>query len=146
MGLFHKDFFDKAIDDEFAFLGKSSGQLLTESTNGELLVDGTETYNLAQTHKNDLHTMMRCCDSELKKMDLVGLVAAPFYFERVAILARKDKNYSLEIEIIERYISSIGKFYNENGLQLGEGVMAGPRYKAIEGRLSKAHELLLKNP
>jgi hypothetical protein len=65
-------------------------------------------------------------------MDLVGLVAAPFYFERVAILARKEKKYSLEIEIIEKYISSIRQFYNENGLQLGEGVMAGPRYKAIE--------------
>ena len=30
MGLLHKDFFDKAFDDEIAFLGKSSGQLLTE--------------------------------------------------------------------------------------------------------------------
>jgi hypothetical protein len=66
MGMFHKDFFDKAIDDEFAFLGKSSGQLLTESTNGELLVDG-QRLTTAQTHKNDLHTMMRCCESELKK-------------------------------------------------------------------------------
>lgn len=90
--------------------------------------------------------MLLCCESELeKKMNEIGQVAAPFYFEIVAILARKNKNYKLEVDIIERYITELEGFYRLNNLPVGSGVMAGPRFSSIVSRLEKSRKLLERN-
>ena len=79
-------------------------------------------------------------------MALAGLVAAPFYFERVAILSRKQKKYRQEVEYCERYIQAVDEFYLAPGREHHADVRIGPRYKAIHARLPKARELLIGNP
>lgn len=78
----------------------------------------------------------------MRKMRVENMIAAPFYFERVAILARKRKDYQLEVDIIEEYLNGITDHYAKNGLATGEGIMVGPRYQSISERMPKAKELL----
>lgn len=53
---------------------------------------------LAEEKKDDIEYMKRCCDAELKTMAVACIVSVPYYFERVAILSRKQKNYRQEVE------------------------------------------------
>lgn len=124
----------------------TSGELIAEVTGGANLVDGKQTWEYAETHKDDIEYMKRCCDAELKTMDTAGLVPAPFYFERVAILSRKQKHYRQEVEHCERYIHAVEAFYQTPGHEGHADVRKGPRYKSIVERLSKANELLAANP
>jgi hypothetical protein len=75
-------------------------------------VDGDPTCTFADSHKHDLDVMLSCCKEELKNSNRTGLVAAPFYFKRAAILAKKKKNYELEIKVCENLIASY-KGYND---------------------------------
>lgn len=124
---------------------RTSGELISEITDGANLVGGKQTWESAETHKDDVEYMKRCCDAELKTMAAAGSVAAPFYFERVAILSRKQKNYRQEVECCERYILAVEEFYRVAGHEEHADVRKGPRYKAILERLSKAKELLAAN-
>jgi hypothetical protein len=124
---------------------KNSGALIAETTGGANLVDGKQTWEYADAHKDDIEFMKRCCDAELKTMASADLVPAPFYFERVAIISRKQKSYSQEIEDCERYIQAIEKFYQAPGHEGHADVRKGPRYQAIVARLPKAKELLAAN-
>ena len=45
-------------------------------------------------------------------MESTGLVAAPYYFERVAILSRKARNFRQELHYCESYIRLVEKFYD----------------------------------
>ncbi|CAH0529363.1 hypothetical protein [Vibrio hippocampi] len=56
------------------------------------MVDGKQAWELAEEKKHDIDAMKRCCDAELKTMNKADLVPASYYFERVAILSRKEKN------------------------------------------------------
>lgn len=123
---------------------KTSGELIAEATSGANLVDGKQTWELAEEMKDDLETMKRCCDAELKTMEKTGLLPAPYYFERVAILSRKNKDYKQEIHYCEKYIEVIEAFYSKNGTNSIAGVRNGPRFKAIVKRLPKAKELYAK--
>ena len=69
-------------------------------------VDGISTYHYAETHKHDLPMMLRCCEEQLTNMATSGGGAAPYYFKRAAILAKKEKNYELEITICESLINA----------------------------------------
>lgn len=124
--------------------GQTLGEAIAESTNGVNLVDGKQTWELAEDKKHELSTMIKCCDAELATYRKTGIGPAPFYFERVAILYRKDKNYSQEVNYCEKYNSVVDEFYRKNRIQENEGVKMGPRYKAIVKRLIKAKELLYK--
>lgn len=121
------------------------GELIAEVTDGANLVGGKQTWELAETNKNDIEAMKRCCDAELKTMDKAGLVPAPYYFERVAILSRKEKNYGQEIYYCEQYIEKLGVFYSKSGTDGMADVRKGPRYQAIVKRLPKAKELYAKH-
>ncbi|MDB9798184.1 hypothetical protein OAB85_05910 [Pseudomonadales bacterium] len=123
---------------------KTRGELIFEVTDEANLVDGKQTWELAEEKKNDLEAMKRCCDAELKTMEKVGLVPAPYYFERVAILSRKNKNYQQEILYCEQYIEKVESFYSKNGTEGVADVRKGPRFKAIVKRLRKAKELYAK--
>ena len=48
-------------------------------------------------------------------MEKAGLVPAPYYFERVAILSRKEKDYQQEVAYCEKYIVLVEDFYKEYG-------------------------------
>lgn len=122
--------------------GQTLGEAIAESTNGVNLVDGKQTWELAEDKKHELSTMIECCDAELATYRKTGMVPAPFYFERVAILSRKEKIYSQEVKYCEKYIEIVEEYYNKNRISQNEGVKMGPRYKAIVKRLSKAKELL----
>lgn len=70
-------------------------------------VNGTPTYELAETGRHDLASMLACCaaeaDSYWRQPEGERQCAAPYYFERAAILLRKAKDYSGEIDICERW-------------------------------------------
>jgi hypothetical protein len=123
---------------------KNSGDLISEVTNGTNLVNGKQTWELVDEKQNDLEVMKQCCDAELQTMDKAGLVPAPYYFERVAILSRKKKNYQQEILYCELYIERVDMFYSINGTDGVADVRKGPRFKAIVKRLPKARELYAK--
>ncbi|MDO6515284.1 hypothetical protein [Neptuniibacter sp. 2_MG-2023] len=123
---------------------KTSGELISEVTDGTNLVDGKQTWELASEKKDDLEAMKYCCDTELKKMGKADLVSAPYYFERVAILSRKNKDYQQEIFYCEQYIEKVESFYLKNGVKGIADVRKGPRFKAIVKRLPKAKELYVK--
>ncbi len=123
---------------------KAIGKLVSEITDGANLVDGKQTWELAQDSKNDLEAMKKCCDAELLTMENTCLVPAPFYFERVAILSRKQKNYVQEVFYCENYIEQVESFYIKNGTDGYADVRKGPRYQAIVKRLPKAKSLLEK--
>ena len=57
------------------------------------IVDGKQTWEHASESKNNLEVMLRCCHAELETMKRAKVVAAPFNFERAAILLRKNKQY-----------------------------------------------------
>ena len=80
--------------------GKALGEAIAEATGGVNLVSGKQTWELADEKK-------RCCDAELATYDKVGLVPAPYCFERVAILARKLKDFGQEIAYCEKYIAVV---------------------------------------
>ena len=124
----------------------TSGELITKITGGANLVDGKQTWEHAQTSKNDIECMKKCCDAELKAMEKTHLhVAAPFYFERVAILSRKEKNYQQEIDYCEKYMKAIEAFYKKHGTEGRADVRQGPCYARIMKRIPKAKELLAKS-
>ena len=124
---------------------KTSGELIAEISDGANLVDGRQTWEFADEKKHDIEYMKRCCDSELKTMETVGLVAAPYYFERVAILSRKAKDYRQELRYCETYIRLVENYYAKHGAKGKADVRKGPTFQAIVARIPKARELLVKS-
>lgn len=121
---------------------KTSGELIAEVADGANLVEGKQTWELAEEKRDDIEYMKRCCDAELKTMAVAGIVSAPYYFERVAILSRKQKNYRQEVEYCELYINSVESYYKMGNTEHEADVRKGSRYKAIVARLPKAKKLL----
>lgn len=106
-------------------------------------VNGIPTYELAKTHKDDIDIMLQCCNAEMNNYKKTGEQPAPFYFSRVAILARKAKNYLLEIKICEEYLSAVEEFRKSPGFDPRfPGIVASPRVAELKKRLPKARELL----
>ena len=124
---------------------KTSGELISELTDGANLVGGKQTWELADEKKHDIEYMKKCCDAELKTMEAVGLVASPYYFERVAILSRKGKDYRQEIHYCETYIRLVEDYYAKRGAAGIADVRKGPRFQAILARIPKARELVAKS-
>lgn len=124
---------------------KTRGELIAEVTEGANLVEGKQTWEYAEEKKNDIEYMKKCCDAELKTMEKACLVPAPYYFERVAILSRKEENYQQEIDYCGSYINTVERFYKKHGTKGMADVRKGPRYQAIVKRLPKAKELLSKS-
>lgn len=73
-----------------------------------------------------------------------NMVPAPYYFDRVAILSRNEKNYEQEIFYCAQYIEKDEAFYLKNGTAGIADVRKGPTYQAIVKRLQKARELYAK--
>ena len=116
--------------------------IITEISGGGNLVEGQHPWELAEENKHDLGYMVECCNSELLMMKKTGLPAAPYYFERVAVLLRKAKDYRQEIHFCETYINLIEKLYTDKDTRHISDVRLGPRYQAIVSRVIKAKQLL----
>jgi len=119
-----------------------SKDIITEMSDGKNLVDGKHTWERADEKKHDIEYMKKCCNAELSMMKKAGFVAAPYYFERVAVLLRKAKDYQQEIHYCETYIGLVEKFYTGKDTRQIADVRKGPTYQAIVSRLPKAKELL----
>ena len=124
---------------------KTSGELIAEVTEGANMIEGKQTWEYAEEKKHNIEYMKKCCDAELKTMEKAGFAPAPYYFERVAILSRKEKNYHQEIDYCESYINTVERFYKKHETKGMADVRKGPRYQAIVKRLPKAKELLSKS-
>lgn len=113
-------------------------------------VGETPTHDLAESGKNDPGIMKACCEAEAanywKQPEGARACAAPYYFERLAILHRKAKDYSAEIEICEQWKVIIDDYTSQPMVRAGRAALMhkGPRSEAILGRLKKARELLKK--
>ncbi|MGZ4956013.1 MAG: hypothetical protein ACXV8Q_12965 [Methylobacter sp.] len=140
------ELFNKKNPDIFKINGesKTTGELIAEITDGANLVDGKQTWEHVAERKHDLEYVKKCCVAELTTMDKANVVPAPYYFERVAILSRQEKNYAQEVLYCESYISAVESFYKKNGTKGIVDVRKGPRFQAIVKRLLKAKELLEK--
>lgn len=130
---------DSASTESFPW---TSGALITQLAGGANLVDGVQTWQHADLQKDNLEVMLRCCDAELETMARTKLVAAPFYFERAAILYRKSKNFDREVRLCEGYITAIEDYYRTVAQGHEADVRKGPRFQAIQSRLVKARKLL----
>jgi len=119
-------------------LPASSGDYITQLSSGANLVEGKPTWQHTETNKDNLDIMLKCCEAELKTMETAEVVAAPFYFERAAILLRKAKQYDQEIAICERYLHAVEAYYSSVAKVYEADVRKGPRFKAIEARVTKA--------
>ena len=84
----------------------TGNDLISDLTNGANVVDGKPMYEYADEKKHDLDFMKKCCDQILES-PTGGMMPAPFYFRRVAILSRKQKNYEQEILYCEKYIKLV---------------------------------------
>ncbi len=96
---------------------KTTGELIAEVTDGASLVRGRQTWEWVEGKKDDLQCMKECCEAELQTMEITGIVPAPFYFERVAILSRKEKNYAQEVSYCEKYIAAVNALYRTNTIE-----------------------------
>jgi hypothetical protein len=99
MGAFISERLKPAIEDLFPGETDTPPADVLEATG-----KGLRAYMFAETHKNDLAVMLRCCREELNNLMAVGRVPSSFYFERAAILAGKEGNFGLEVKICEALI------------------------------------------
>ncbi len=125
-------------------LPKTSDEHITALAGGANLVDGKPTWEYAESSKDNLAVMIKCCDAELETMKRAKVVAAPFYFERTAILYSKAKQFESEIEVCVRYIEAVEQYYSTVAQRHEADVRKGPRYAAICARLAKARALVVK--
>lgn len=123
----------------------SHGEIMTEMMNGENLVAGKPTYEHANAGKHNIELMMKCCEAELKGMELAGQIPAPYYFERVAILSRKEKNYRQEIDYCEKYINAVDDYFEKHDWANVTKSTPEAWYGKFKKRLPKAKALLAKS-
>ena len=102
--------------------------------------------------KNDLSAMVQCVAAEERNYwgQAAGsrICAAPFYFERAAILFKKNKNALSEISMCERWVAIAEDYKAQACVQAGLFALVhkGPRSAAIYERLRKAKEKLPPQP
>ncbi len=70
--------------------------------------------------KADIRTVVNSCREEIQKSVDTGIMPAPKYFEQVAVLSRKEKNYENEIAICDMYIKLVKKYASENKMSRQE--------------------------
>jgi len=112
--------------------------------------NGVPTFAYAVSDKDNIETMIACTKAEIHACQKSHYLQAPapFYFLRVAILARKQKNYALEVSIctvfldhIEKWLAAIAKKGYRPGRDIADA-SAGPSAEKIRSRLPKARALL----
>lgn len=106
------------------------------------LIDGEDYVEKAEEKKHDIEYMKKCCALELKKMKEKNEVPAIFYFERVAILSKKEKNYEQEVKYCEDYIKALDEFYENNKDSSESDVRKTAKYHSLVKRMEKAKDLI----
>lgn len=104
-----------------------------------------------KAHKDSLKVMLRGAQEQERTYwaQLPGnrMSAAPYCFERAAILLRKQGEYDREAEICNRWISIMDDYQNQDMVKAGRAALThkGPTSLAIVARLAVV-EQLAKNP
>lgn len=104
-----------------------------------------------KAHKDNLKVMLQGVQEQESTYwaQLAGsrTSAAPYCFERAAILLRKQGEYDREIEICKRWISIMDDYQDQHMVKSGSASLThkGPTSLAIVARLTAAEELA-KNP
>lgn len=109
------------------------------------LIDGEDYVEKAEEKKHDIEYMKKCCQLEFQKMKEKNEVPAPFCFERVAILSKKDKNYEQEVRYCEDYIKAVDDFYANNKDSNVADVRKSTKYHSLVKRMEKAKSLISKD-
>jgi hypothetical protein len=115
-----------------------------EANTDDFLIDGEDYVEKAEEKKHDIEYMKKCCDLELRKMEEKNQVPVPFYFERVAILSKKEKNYEQEVKYCEDYVNAVNQFYEKNNDSNVADARKTVKYQALIKRMEKAKNLLYK--
>lgn len=141
---------ENAKDDDFKNLNDSpeeSSEVSKTKLNEEhsFLIDGEDYVEKAEEKKHDIEYMKKCCQLELQKMKEKNEVPAPFYFDRVAILSKKDKNYVQEVRYCEDYIKAVDEFYANNKDSNVADVRKSTKYHSLVKRMEKAKSLISKD-
>jgi len=106
-------------------------------------VDGKPTSSFA-AQKNDLETMLSCCDAEestyWRQAPGSRISAAPFFFERAAIILSKRKQYADVVTICNRWVAIADDYRNQPMVFNGSAAQChlGPRARAIEKQRARA--------
>ncbi|MGQ4879813.1 hypothetical protein ACOJCM_14705 [Billgrantia sp. LNSP4103-1] len=112
-------------------------------------VDGKPIYHYAESHKHDIEMMKRCCaaiEGVYWSHGTMKMAPEPRYFERVAILSRKAKDYEGEIDICRRWLAMEDDFmdWRQGDQRRGVIISGSPVARRIRERLPKAMALLDK--
>lgn len=103
-------------------------------------------------NKDNLAAMLRCCDAQARdywQRPAGGRSsAAPYCFERAAILLRKKGDYAGEVEVCTRWASIMDDYSAQDMVMAGRASLTheGPSSRSILSRLGKAQELLANPP
>lgn len=114
-------------------------------------ISGVPTTEFA-SDKDNLSAMVQCAAAEERNYwgQAPGsrLCAAPFYFERAAVLFKKNKNLLGEISACERWVAIAEDYKGQASVKSGlfARVHDGPRSLAIYKRLRKAKAKLDATP
>lgn len=115
---------------------------------GPPAIAGVPIWEYSDDHRHDVDAQLRCCAlvEELYFSEPLGrrTAPAPVYFLRAAILIRKEKNYSSELAICERWQALVNDYTAQDFVRRGMGarVDAGPTSIRILARMEKIHNLL----
>lgn len=108
-------------------------------------------YDLIHTHKDDLETMINCCMQEeiefVSTPDGKRRLPPAIFFQRVAILQRKQKNYQAEIDACERWLNIVAAYSSQAFVQAGDGypIESIKPHLDISARIDKARALQAKH-
>lgn len=133
-----------------AINAESENRISLDTLGLQAKIGETATYDLANSGKNDPEIMQACCEAESanywKQPEGSRICAAPYYFERLAILHRKAKDYSAEIAICEQWKAIINDYKSQPMVKSGRAALVhkGSRSESILTRMKKARDLLKK--
>lgn len=100
-------------------------------------VRGQPVHTLFAKHKNDLDVMLACCEAVEANCRKHGCrtFPAPAYFERVAILSRKLKDYEAEVSILRRWVALEGAYLSQAGKRSSGNTKLRERLKKAEKKV-----------
>jgi len=79
-------------------------------------VNEYQTTELNSANHHDIYEIVKCCREKIQSFEDTRIVPSPRYFEQVAVLSRKEKNYDKEIAICEIYIELINQYAARNNI------------------------------
>ena len=126
--------------------GTTISQIVEKASLGMHSGTGNLVTKLDQDNDLELNEMVRRCREDIQAAEDSGIMPSPKYFEQVAILSRKAKNYGNEIAICEMYIELIQKYAAKNNITKDEAsYQVLPKCAPFEKRIHNAKIMFTKS-